>query len=205
MKLYNGMSPNGIRVTIFLQEKGIDLPTQQIKIMSGETRGGAYLKINSLGEIPALELDDGQILTESVAICRYLEALNPKPALMGTGPQEQAMIEMWNRRIELNIFNIIGNVGRHEFDLFKGHVEQFPDFAAAQRREFVKRLGWLDEAMSDGRAFVAGDNFTIADITGMATLMLCTFTQLGIPAELTHVKKWETSLRNRPSWPPLPG
>lgn len=199
------MSPNGMRVSVFLQEKGIDLPTESIDIMGGETQSDTYLRINSLGEVPALELDDGRIITESVAICRYLEILNPEPALFGTNPEEQAIVEMWNRRIELKIFNVVGDVGRHEFELFKGRIDQFPDYAASQRRVFLERLSWLNNEMSDNRPFIAGQSFSIADITGMTTLMLCAFAQIEISNELTYVRRWENSVKQRPSWPTLPG
>lgn len=205
MKLYSGMSPNGLRVGVFMQEKGIDLPVEMFNVTGGETRSDAYLKMNSLGEVPVLELDDGSFLTESVAICRYLEALHPQSPLLGTGPEEQARIEMWNRRMELKIFNCVGDVGLHEFEFFADRVEQVPEYAAAKRREIVKRLEWLDGELSDGRSFIAGDTFSIADITGMAALMVCAFAGIEIPEGLANVKRWEASLKARPSWPQMPG
>jgi len=204
MKLYNGMSPNGMRVVVFMAEKGIDLPTTPIDIMAGETRSDAYLKINPLGEVPALELDDGQIITESIAICRYLEATQGGPALFGASPKEQAVVEMWNRRMELRVLSVIGDVGRHEFALFKDRYEQMPDYAASQRRLFTKRLQWLDSELADGRPFIAGDKFSAADITGMAVLRICMFSQTDIPADLTHLKKWENAVKSRASWPQMP-
>lgn len=156
MKLYNGMSPNGFRVDIFLKEKSIEIPTQQIDIMGGETRRDAYLKINPLGEVPALELDDGRVLTETMAICRYLEVLHPEVPLLGKTAAEQGFIEMWNRQIELRVFNVIGDVGLHEFPLFADKIKQFPDYAAEQRKEFIRRLEWLDNEISDGVLILLG-------------------------------------------------
>lgn len=205
MKLYNGMSPNGARVDIFLKEKSIKLPTQQIDIMGGETRREGYLKINPLGEVPALELDDGRVLTESLAICRYLETLYPDTPLFGKDAAGKAFVEMWTRRIELNVFEIVADVGLHEFPLFADKIRQFPDYAAEQRKEFIKRLEWLDGEMSDGRAFIAGDDFTVADITMIAALMVSMFAELEIPASLTHLHKWIAAVQARPSFPYLPG
>lgn len=99
MKLYNGMSPNGMRVKVFLAEKNIDVPVTNIDVMAGDTKKPEYLSMNSLGEVPVLELDDGKIITESLAICRYFEILHPEPSLMGESAAEQAHIEMWTRRI----------------------------------------------------------------------------------------------------------
>lgn len=201
MKLYNGMSPNGLRAQVFLAEKGLDIDTVPVDILKGETQGDAFKQKNSLGEVPVLELDDGTILTESIAICRYLEALHPDPSLFGRDPLAQARIEMWNRRMEIQIFATIGAVGLHEFSLFKGRIEQFPDFAASQRRRFQDRLAWLDGEMADGRPFIAGDSFSVADITGMAALMVVDFTKECIPDGLKSLKQWEERIRARPSWP----
>ena len=204
MKLYNGLSPNGARVAIFLAEKKIELPTQAIDIMKGETRTEEFLRVNSLGQVPVLELDDGRHLTESIAICRYLEHLHPEPALFGTMPEEQAFIEMWARRIELGIMRSIGDVALHEFEFFKDRIEQNADYAASMRRSFQTQLQWLDEALSDERPFLAGETFSIADVIGMSMLIVTDFGKYDIPDELRRVKRWEASVRARPSFPKLP-
>jgi len=201
MKLYNGMSPNGARVQVFLAEKGIEIPTVDVSILEGATRTAAFRKINSLGQVPVLELEDGTKLTESVAICRYLEALHPKPALFGESAVEQARIEMWNRRIERHIFDTVGNAGMHEMPLFADQIEQIPEYAASLRRRFGEKLQWLDTELSDGRAFMAGDAFSVADITGMAALMICQIIEEPIPEAVAHVNKWADKMRARPSWP----
>lgn len=201
MKLYNGFSPNGARVNAFLAEKGLEIPTTELSVLDGDTRTEDFRNINSLGQVPVLELDDGTILTESVAICRYLEALHPTPSLFGEDPKEQAEIEMWNRRMERHIFDTVGNVGMHEMPLFADQIEQIPEYAASLRRRFVQKLSWLDSEMSDGRMFITGEKFSVADITGMAALMVCHFIEETIPDTVTHVKKWEDRMRARPSWP----
>ncbi len=205
MKLYNGMSPNGARVMIFMAEKGIEIPTQSIDLMANEGQAPDFLKINALGQVPVLQLDDERHLTESVAICRYLESLHPSPTLFGETPEEQAFIEMWIRRMELWLFNVVGDVGLHEIEFFKYRVEQNADYAAYCRRTLVDRLAWLDAEMADGRGFIAGDTFTMADIIGMTMLMVMGFTQIEIPPTLTNVARWQQAMVSRPTFPKMPG
>lgn len=205
MKLYNGMSPNGARVMIYMAEKGIEIPTQSIDLMANEGQAPEFLKINALGQVPVLQLDDGRHLTESVAICRYLESLHPSPSLFGETPEEQAFIEMWIRRMELWLFNVAGDVGLHEIEFFKYRVEQNADYAAYCRRTLVERLAWLDSEMADGRGFIAGDTFTMADIIGMTLLFIMGFTQIEIPPTLTNVVRWQQAMVSRPTFPKMPG
>lgn len=200
MKLYNAQAPNPWRVRIFLAEKSIEIPLHTLQVLSGETRTPDFLEINSLGEVPALELDDGTVITESIAICRYLEALYPEPTLFGSTPLEQAQIEMWQRRIELQIVGTVGQIGLHIIPFFADRVEQIPEYAASQARALEKKWEWLDTELSDGRNYVAGPSFTCADITGMMALKTCDITQREVPEHLTHHKKWEHSVRSRPSW-----
>ena len=203
MQLHTGFSPNGMRVEIFLKEKDLKLPIRSVDVMGGETQSDQFLQINGLGEVPVLELDDGSYLTESIAICRYLEALHPDPNLFGGDPLEQARVEMWNRRMELKLFNTIGDAGLHELEFFKNRIMQFPEYAAARRREFANRLSWLNSDLSDGRSFIAGDRFTVADITGMAMLIICGFIKAELPAQLEYVHSWADSVKNRASWPEM--
>lgn len=160
--------------------------------------------MNSLGQVPVLELDDGRYLTESLAICRYLEHLHPEPALFGKTPEDRAFIEMWARRIEFGIFNTIGAVALHEFEFFKDRIEQNASYAASRRRDFQKQLQWLDGVLSDERSFIAGDAFSIADIIGMSMLIITDFGGFDIPGELRQIKRWEASVRVRQSFPKLP-
>ncbi len=200
MRLYDSMTPNTLRVQVFLAEKGIDVPRHKINVLGGGTRTPDFLAINSLGEIPVLELDGGQILCESVAICRYFEALHPEPRLMGESAAEQADIEMWNRRIEIHLFGPIGDMARHSLPFFADKVEQIPDYAASQLRRFDKNWAWFDKELSDGRPFAAGEAFSIADITGMAALMVCDISDKALPNALKHAKRWEETMRARPSF-----
>ncbi len=200
MKLYDAMTPNNLRVNVFLAEKGEDLPREKVAIAEGATHTPAFYKINSRGELPVLQLDDGSHLTETVAICRYLESRYPEPNLMGRTPLEQAKIEMWNRRVELHLFDAVGSYGRHTIPFFADKVEQMPAFAESQKRRLMKVWAWLDGELSDGRSFVAGDQFSIADITAMAALFVCDLCQIELPAAQLHAKRWEQKLRTRASF-----
>ena len=133
MRLYCGDGPNSYRVRIFMAEKGIDVPQVRIDFEKDEHRSAEFLKLNSLGQIPVLVLGDGTVITESVAICRYLEELHPTPALFGPDPVERGKVEMWNRRVEFEVFGTIGNVALHTIELFKDRLVQFPAFAETQR------------------------------------------------------------------------
>lgn len=200
MKLYDAMTPNSLRVTVFLAEKGIDVPRQSVDVMGGGTRTPDFLALNSRGELPTLILDDGTILTETVAICRYFEALNPEPSLMGRTALDQARIEMWNRRIEFHLFGPAGEIGRHTIPFFADRVEQIPAYAESQRRRFANEWEWLDAELSDGRGFIAGDQFSIADITGMAMLFVAMICEIDLPGAQTHAARWAGAMRARPSF-----
>lgn len=200
MKLYSAPGPNSYRVRIFMAEKGLELPISEIDFGKRAHKSPEFLKLNSLGQVPVLELDDGDVITESVAICRFLEALHPTPPLFGSDAVRKGKVEMWNRRMEQEIFATLGNVVLHTEEFFKERLTQVPAFAAAQRQEIPTKWTWLDREMSDGRPYVAGDEFSIADISGMVTLWLSDVFSFDIPASLSHVQRWSGNLRERPSW-----
>ncbi len=200
MKLYDALTPNTLRVRVFLAELGIDLPRVPVDITAGGTRTAEFLAINTLGELPVLQVDDGRILTESVAICRYVQTLHPEPALFGRDAYGQAVVEMWQRRIELHFFDSLGAYARHSFPFFADKIEQLPAFADSQMRRFDKVCAWLDRELADGRPFFAGDDFSVADITGMATLFGCDIAGKSIADDLRHLKRWEQAMRSRPSF-----
>lgn len=200
MKLYSAPGPNSYRVRIFMAEKGITLPISEIDFGKREHRSPEFLKLNSLGQVPVLVLDNGDAITESVAICRYLEALHPAPTLFGSDAVAQGKVEMWNRRMEQEVFATIGNFVLHTEEFFKERVTQVPEFAAAQHQAIPAKWTWLDRELSDGRSYLAGDDFSMADISGMVTLWLCDVFGFEIPATLSNVQRWSTTLRERPSW-----
>ena len=200
MKLYVAPGPNSYRVRIFMAEKGIKLPMVELDYAKREHKSPEFLKLNSLGQVPVLVLDDGAVITESVAICRLLEDLHPTPPLFGNDAKSKGLIEMWNRRMEQEVFGTIGNVTLHSNEFFKERVIQVPAFAEAQRKMIPGKWAWLDREMSDGRPFLAGDQFSIADISGMVTLWLSEVFSYEVPSNLAHVQAWNERLRQRPSW-----
>ena len=200
MKLYVAPGPNSHRVRIFMAEKGIELPLVELDYAKREHKAPEFLKLNSLGQVPVLELDDGTVITESVAICRYLEALHPAPALFGSDAVSKGKIEMWNRRMEQEVFATIGNVTLHTNEFFKERVIQVPAYAEAQKQTIPKKWTWLDREMDDGRAYLAGDEFSMADISGMVTLWLSEVFSFEVPPKLANVARWNERLRQRPSW-----
>ena len=199
MKLYDARTPNSLRVNLFLVEKNIEPARIPVAVLEGATRTPEFLAKNSLGELPVLELDDGTVLTESVAICRYLEGVHPEPSLFGRDPVEQARIEMWSRRMEQQIFQPIGDFAQHSFPFFADKIEQIPAFAESRLRRFDQNLVWWNDKLSDGRPFVAGERFSNADITAAPAMYLSDLFERPWPEELTHLKRWEAAMRARPS------
>ncbi len=200
MKLYDATAPNPLRVNVFLAEKGIDVARVPVDVRAKAARAPEFRRINSRGEVPVLETAEGVNLAESVAICRYFEALHPEPPLFGRTPLEQGLVEMWNRRMELLIFQTIANVALHSIEFFADKVEQVPDYAATQRRAFLENWDWLDAELADGRTFVADDQFSVADITGMAALFVADLMEVKLPAARRHARRWEEAVRSRRSF-----
>ncbi len=200
MKLHEtATAPNCRRVRIFLAEKGIDVPTVQVDLGAGENRAAPFRVKNPLGRVPVLELDDGSFLAESVAICRYFEQLQPEPALMGgDDPLEAARLEMWQRRMELEVSLPIMQVFRNTHPYFADKIEQFPDYGEGQRRHATKRLGWLDTVLAD-REFVAGPSYTIADITAQIGIDFGRVTGFKVTDETPHLLRWHRAVSERPS------
>jgi glutathione S-transferase len=200
MKLYNGPAPNPRRVRIFLAEKGIEIPRVDLDLLAGENRTPEFRKLNSLGQVPVLELDDGSVITETMAICRYLEELHPDPSVFGPTPRDRARIEMWNGRITNEIFLRIGNVALNSLPFFATRRTQVAAFADAERQVVPEKWAWLDTELADGRPFIAGNSFSVADITGMVASLLGEMLKIEIPAALTNLRRWDDRVRARPSW-----
>lgn len=199
MKLYDSaMAPNPRRVRIFLAEKGVSVPTVQVDIGKAENRGEAFLAKNPMGGLPALELDDGTVIAESVAICRYFEETHPNPPLMGTDAKDRALVEMWQRRMELEIAIPIMQVFRNGHPFFKGRIPQVPEYGEVCRKAAESRLRWLDGELAT-RRFVAGDRYTIADITLLVGIDFGRVSQIRIAPEQTHLQRWYDEVSTRPS------
>jgi glutathione S-transferase len=200
MKLYDSkMAPNPRRARIFLAEKGISVPTEQVDMMKMEHKTPEYTALNPLQRMPALVLDDGTVITESIAICRYFEALQPEPPLFGVAAKEIAEIEMWNRRAELNLLFCVAQVFRHSHPAMKDlEVPQVPDWAEANRPRIGEFLHVLDGELKD-RPFVAGDRFSVADITTLCAIDFMKPIRTPVPEECTNVKRWHAEVSARPS------
>lgn len=192
-------SPNARRVRILMAEKGLNIPTETVDMMTGENQKPEYLAKNSLGTMPLLELDDGSFLAESGAICRYLDELNPEPPLFGRDPQERAMVEMWHRRMELEILVPVMAIFVHTHPMWIGRVTQVPDWGEVSREKLATRMAWLDREI-EGRQYIAGDDYTVADIVGQAAFVMAKAgLKLPIPEDLKNLTDWFERVSSRPS------
>ena len=200
LKLYNhAVAPNPRRVRIFAAEKDIQLALEEVDILAGQSRTPEFLAKNSSGQVPVLELDDGSYLSESVAICRYLEGLHPEPNLLGRGLHEQAEIERWNRRMELELFAAIGRTVQNINPIFQGRFKQFPEYGETQRAVVYQRLERMDRELN-GHQFVAGDRFTSADITALVAIDIGNrLADIKIASDLANLNRWYETVSLRPS------
>lgn len=200
MKLYDGgRAPNPRRVRIFLAEKGVEIPMESIDMGALGHRTDAMTKRNPLQRLPVLELDDGTMLSESVAICRYIENLHPQPPLMGVDAKDEAIVEMWQRRMEMHLLLLVANVFRHAHPaMAEWEVPQIAEFAEANKPKVMKTLGWLNDELLD-RDFIAGDQYSIADITAMVALDFMKPARLSVPEDHTALLAWYERVCSRPS------
>ena len=191
-------APNPRRVRIFLNEKGIDIATEQIDIMKGEHKKDDYKKMSPLSQVPTLELDDGTYITESIAICRYFEALHPEPNLLGNDPKEIAIVEMWQRRIELLLMMGIANTYRHGHPAMAALENQVKEWSEASRPRVIKMLHWLDKQM-ENKEYICLDRYTIADISALVCFDFAKWPQIDIPDDCKNLKSYYERLNSRPS------
>ena len=200
MKFYDGgRAPNPRRVRIFLAEKGIAVPTEQVDLPAMAHKSASFTAINPLQEVPALVLDEGIIITEFIAICRYFEALHPEPAMFGTDAVAQALVEMWNRRIEHNLFFPVTQVFRHLHPGMKtAQVPQLARWGEANKSRVAGFLPILDRQLAGGR-FVVGDTYSVADITALITIDFMRPARLVLGAEHRNIARWHTEVASRPS------
>jgi glutathione S-transferase len=202
VKLYDDKNPapNPRKVRIFLAEKGMEVERVRVAILKREHKAPEFVKKNSLGQLPVLELDDGTVIAESVAICRYLEALRPKPALFGETPLEQALIEMWIRRAEFRLWAPMGQVWINaDPRTAVVNPNQFKDYGEHNKTIVGRNMKWLDGELGDGREFMAGPRYSMADIVLLSGLDFCSFIGLDIPRECEHLRAWHTRVSARPS------
>lgn len=200
MKLYDGgRAPNPRRVRVFLAEKGIAVPTEQVDLGKLQQRSGAYTAINPMQRVPALVLDDGTVIAESIAICRYFEALQPDPALFGRGALSSASIEMWNRRVEFHLFLPVSSIFQHLHPAMKIMVDpQVAEWGEANKPRVFDFLRFLDGELQN-RPFVAGPEYSVADITALVAVDFLRVSRLAVPDDLVQVRRWHEAVSARPS------
>ena len=200
MKLYDGgRAPNPRRVKVFLAEKGLTVPMEQVDLGGLAHKSPEYTAINPVQQVPALQLDDGTIISESIAICRYFEALQPEPPLFGQGAKDIAVVEMWERRIEQHLLARVAHVFRNTHPAMKEmEVPQVPAWAEANKPRVMEFLELLDRELKD-RRFVAGDRYTVADITGLVSVDFMKPARLAVPDTLANLKRWYAEVSARPS------
>lgn len=200
MKLYDLKgAPNPRRVKIFLAEKRIKVPIETLDLEAGAHLTPEFLARNPLGKLPVLELDDGTVLCESVAICRYFEEMVPEPPLFGRSTLERAQVEMWNRRMEHELLLPVIDVFVHTHPLWVGRREQIAAWGEAQRKLLVERMRWLDREL-EGKEFIGVQRYDMADITAQVALLTARgVARLPIPDDHKNLTRWWASVSKRPT------
>ena len=206
MKFYDcKTAPSPRRVRIFLAEKGIDVETVQVDLASGEQLGESFRRINPDCVVPALELDDGSCISEVLAICQYFEELQPEPVLMGNTRDERARVMMWNAKVEQQGLLAAADAFRNSVKGLKGRAvtgpepyEQIPELAERGRQRVLQFIRRLDERLAES-AYVAGENFSIADISALVMIDFARWIKLDIPDDAANVLRWYGEVSARPS------
>lgn len=200
MRLFDGgKAPNPRRVRVFLAEKGIEVPLAPVDMGAMGHRSPEVADRNPLRRLPVLELDDGTVITETVAICRYFEEIQPEPPLFGTGAVGRAKVEEWQRRMELNLMMPVGHAFRHIHPAMKDwEVPQIAEWGEANKPKALDFLALLDRELA-GREFAAGDSYSIADITGLIAIDFMKPARILMPEEFVNVRRWHAALAARPS------
>ena len=200
MLLYDGgRAPNPRRVRIYLAEKNIEVPLMPVDLAALAQKTPEFTALNPLQTTPVLVLDDGSVISETIAICRYFEELFPDPPLFGAGAFSRAQVEMWQRRIELGLYNAVSAVFRHLHPAMAAMEQrQVPEWGEANKPRVFKFLKILDDQLSRHQ-FVCGEVFTVADITGLVSIDFMKPAKLVVPEDLVHVRRWHEALKARSS------
>jgi glutathione S-transferase len=200
MKLYDSVGPNPRIVRMFMAEKAIEIEKQTVDLRGGENRGETHLKRNPMGQMPTLELDDGSYLAEITAICEYLEEKNPKPAMIGSTPEERAECRMWTRRVDLNICEPLANGYRfgEALKFFEKRIPVAPEASAGLKKIAAARLQWLNGQL-EGKQYLCGQRFTLADIFLFGWIEFGN--QVGQPLDPANanIVAWMARVAERPS------
>jgi glutathione S-transferase len=200
MKLYidSGRAPNPRRVRIFLAEKGVALPTEPVDLGGQAHKTPEFRAINPMQRLPALVLDDGTVIAESIAICRYVEALHPQPALFGQGALEQALVEMWQRRVEFHLLTVVSQAFRHLHPAMAPlEVPQVAAWGEVNKPRALEFLAFLDGELK-GRPYVAGQRFSVADITAVVAIDFMKPAKIAVPDGLVNLLRWHREVSARP-------
>jgi glutathione S-transferase len=200
MKLYEYEAfPSPRRVRMFLAEKGINIPCEQVDVPAGEHRSLDYLSKNPDGVVPLLELDNGEYISETVAISRYFEENNPQTPLMGTTPEEKAAIEMWQRRVENSLANTVASYFHHATEGF-GEPGRYrnKEWGEKNREKAISSMKQLNDQLAQNK-YIVGSEFSIADITALCAIDFATVVNIPIPGECDHLKRWHEEVSQRQS------
>ncbi len=200
MKLFDGgLAPNPRRVRIYLAEKGIEIPLVPIDMTALEHKSDQVRSRNPLQRLPVLELDDGTIISETIAICRYFEELHAEPPLMGTDALDKAIVEMWQRRMEFHLLMPVAQAFRHLHPAMKEWENpQVAEWGEANKPRAIETLTWLDGELA-GREFIAGERYTVADITAMISIDFMKPARIIVPENCENLLRWYKAVSSRPS------
>jgi len=202
VKLYteNYPAPNPRKVHIYLAEKGLTVDRVHTKMQERQHKAPEFMKKNSLGQVPVLETDDGKFISESIAICRYFEAFHPSPPMFGRDPFDAAMVEMWIRRAEFRLWNPMGQVWINA-DPRTAIVNpnQFKDYGEHSKKVLANAMKWIDRELGDGREFLAGAHYTMADIVLLCGIDFAKFIHQDMPDDAPHLRAWYARVSARPS------
>ena len=190
---------NPVRVAIFLAEKGIDVPFVDVDLFGKAHLTDDYRAKNPVAQVPVLELDDGSFISETVAICRYFERIHPEPPLMGVGPVGEAVVEMWQRRIEFHFYDAARHVFRHSAEFIRVlEPDQVGAWAEHNRPKVIEALEMMDVQLRQ-QPFIAGPDFTVADITAILPFQILQLIDIGVPGHCSAVARWRDKVLARPS------
>jgi glutathione S-transferase len=192
-------APNPRRVRIFLAEKGIEVPYEEMDLMQGALKTAEFTKLNRFQRVPVLILDDGTAIAETMAICRYFEETKPEPALFGKGARQRAMVEMWNRRMELGLLLSVAQAFRHLHPAMANlEVPQVAAWGEANKPRAQEILQFMDEELGQ-RRFIAGDEYSVADITALVAVDFARPARIQRPEGLKNLARWHEEVSARPS------
>jgi glutathione S-transferase len=190
---------NPRRVRIFLAEKGVAYDTIEVSIAKGANLTDEYRKKNPISLLPVLELSDGRILRESMAICRFIEEEHPQPNLFGADAWERAVVEQWNRHAELELLLPVAQIYRNTHAFWHSRIKQSPEYGEILRELVAARLDWFERELGT-RQYIAGERFTVADITAMCAIDFARISKIRLdPATQPNLTAWHARVAARPS------